>query len=57
MGEQEQNKEDLSYTSLRFSLASTLYLNIDGGGGCCPVGEEEQNKEDLSFTSLRFSLA
>ncbi len=56
MGEKEQSKEDLSYASLRFSLASTP-PGIDRGGGCCPVCEEEQTKEDLSYTSLGFSLA
>ncbi len=56
MGEEEQNKEDLSYTPLFDSLWPQPYLDIEGGGGCGPVGEEEQNKEDLSYTSLGFSL-
>jgi hypothetical protein len=44
-------------TPLFDSLWPQPYLDIDGGGGCCPVGEEEQNKEDLSYTSLRLSMA
>jgi hypothetical protein len=42
-------------TPLFDSLWPQPYLDIDGGGGCCPVGEEEQTKEDLStplFDSL-----
>ncbi len=51
MGEEKQNKEDLSYTSHRFFLASTL-PGSDGGGRCGLVSEEKQNKEDLSSNSL-----
>jgi len=43
VGEEEQSKEDLFYTSLRFSLPQP-YLNIDGGGGCSPVGEDRIKK-------------